>query len=252
MDGGTTSSPVTVMSARTSNTSPSVEASSLERLRVNDLLIGLGDKDFNNFAQRCEFVSFNKGDRLIEEGAAQECTFLMVSGKVRISQGQDTDVDIVYREIGEGGWFGEIAALDKGQRTATVLALTDGVVVIMPRAVFINLILEHRQIAVKVLESLASVIRSSNKKFSEVSSFSGVQRVYLQLLELAEPDRSGDGTWIVNTMPSHEQLANDAMTSKEAVTRAISQLLQEGVAKRSSGRLKVLEREQLKNLATEI
>lgn len=240
------------MSDRVFKPSASIEASHLERLRVNDLLIGLDDKDFAKFAKRCEFVPFAKGDILIEEGANQDCTFLIVEGKVRVAQGDESDVDIVFREIGEGGWFGEIAALDKGRRTASVHAMTDGVVVVMARAVFINLILEYRQIAVRVLESLAAVIRSTNQRFSEVSSFSGVQRVYLQLLELAEPDPLANGTWVINPMPSHEQLATRATTSKEAVARAISQIIQEGVAKRSRGKIRILDRESLKLLATQI
>lgn len=240
------------MSARTSTPPAGVTPSNPERLRVNDLLIGLDDKDFNVFAKRCEFIPFAKGDVLIEEGTNQDCTFLVIEGGVRIAQGEASNVDIIYRDIGEGGWFGEIAALDKGQRTASVHALSDGVVVIMPRAVFVNLILEHRHIAVKVLESLASVIRTSNKRFSEVSSFSGIQRVYLQLLDLATPDPSGNGTWVINNMPSHELLATQAMTSKEAVARAISQIIQEGVAKRSRGKIRILDRESLKLLATQI
>ncbi len=240
------------MSGKPKKISPSIEASERERLRVNDLLIGLDDEAFDKFAQRCEFVTFRKGDNLIEEGAGQDYTFLVVEGVVRVAQGEDSNVDVIYREIGEGGWFGEVAALDKGRRTATVHAITDGVAVILPRAVFVNLILEHRQVAVKVLESLASMIRSSNQRFSDVSSFSGVQRVYLQLLELAEPNPLGDGTWTIDNMPSHEQLATNAMTSKEAVTRAISQILQAGLAKRSSGKLKILDRPALKRLATEI
>lgn len=240
------------MSSKPKKISPSIEASDRERLRLNDLLIGLDDEAFDKVVQRCEFVAFRKGDNLIEEGSEQDYTFLMVSGVVLVSKEVDSNVNVIYREIGEGGWFGEITALDKGQRTATVQAITDGVAVILPRAVFVNLILEHRQIAVKVLESLASLIRSSDRRFSDVSSFSGVQRVYLQLLELAEPDPSEDGIWTIDTMPSHEQLATDAMTSKESVTRAISQILQAGLAKRSSGKLKILDRHALKRFATEI
>lgn len=243
------------MSGKPKKISPSIEAFDRERLRVNDLLIGLDDEAFDKFAQRCEFVTFRKGDNLIEEGSKQDYTFLMVKGMVRVVQGEDSEdsnMGFIYQEIGEGGWFGEIAALDKGQRTATVLAITDGIAVIMPRAVFVNLILEHRQIAVKVLESLASIIRSSNRRLSDVSSFSGVQRVYLQLLELAEPDPSADGIWTIDNMPSHEQLATIAMTSKEVVSKAISQILQAGLAKRSSGKLKILDHHALKRVATEI
>lgn len=229
---------------------PSVEADNLERLRVNDLLIGLDEDAFDHLCSRLEFLDFEKGQELVSEGTAQDCTFLMVKGRARIIQGGEAHSDVVYREVAEGGWFGEIAALDRGERTASVVGLCDGVVAAVPRVVFINLILEHRHIAVKILESLAAVIRSSNKRFSEVSSFSGVQRVYLILLDAAE--HMADGTWMVDPMPSHEQLANQAMTSKDVVAKALSQILQMELAKRRSGKFYILDRDRLKYLATEI
>lgn len=228
-----------------------IEASDRERLRVNELLIGLDDKAFEQFAKRCEYVSFRKGDNLIKEGTKQDCIFLMVKGTVRVTQG-DGGVGVIFREIAEGGWFGEIAAFDRGRRTAMVDAVTDGVVIMLSRAVFVNLILKHRQIAIKVLESLASIIRSSNRQISDVSSFSGIQRVYLQLLELAEPDPSENGIWIIDNMPSHEELATNAMTSKEAVAKAISKVIQSGLIKRSKGKVKILDRFALKQISTEI
>jgi len=235
---------------RAESLSSSIEATDAERLRVNDLLVGLDDEAFEQLCARVEFLPFSKGNELVEQGTDQDCTYLMVKGRVRIMQGDESDSEIVFREVGEGGWFGEIAALDRGERTASVLALSDGVVAVMPRVIFINLILEHRQIAVKILESLASVIRSSNKRFSEVSSFSGVQRVYLMLLEMADP--TPDGEWMVDPMPSHEQIANQAMTSKDVVAKALSQILQMELAKRRSGKFYILNREKLKHLATEI
>lgn len=238
--------------AKLSKRLPQLESSEVELLRVNSLLIGLDDKAFKAFAKRCEFVPVCKGDVLIEEGSSQDNAFFVVKGKVRIIQGDSSAVNIVYREIDEGGWFGEIAAIDKGQRTAAAYALTDGLVAVAPRAAFLNLVLEHRQIAVKVLESFATLIRSSNQRFAEASSFSGVQRVYLQLLELAKPDPSGDGSWVIYNMPSHEQLSVKALTSKETVTQALSQILQEKIAKRITGKLRILNREALKRLATKI
>lgn len=232
--------------------SPSVEASDIERLRVNDMLIGLDDGAFAKLCESCEFLSFEKGQELVEEGTYQNCIYLMVKGRVRIVQGDESDVDLVYREVGEEGWFGEIAALDKGERTASVFALEDGAVAVVPRVIFINLILEHRQIAVKILESLAAVIRSSNQRITEVSSFSGIQRVYLLLIDMAEPVPGDTSEWVIDQMPSHDQLANKAMTSKDVVSKALSQILQMELAKRRTGKFYILNRERLKQLATEI
>ncbi len=242
----------TAKNSNTAKPQSGVEPSDGELLRVNDLLIGLEDSAYDVFAERCQFVNFNQGDVLFEEGAVQDSAFFVIKGTIRLTRDTGDDVNIVYRDIEEGGWFGEIAAIDRGQRTAAAYAVTGGVAAMAPRSVFVNLLLEHRHIAVKVLESLATLVRSSNQRFIEVSSYSGVQRVYLQLLDLAEPDPVGNGGWIIRVMPSHDQLSADASTSRDAVTRAMTQLVQKKVVRRSQGKLRILDRDILKHLATHI
>lgn len=227
------------------------EPDDMELFRVNDLLIGLDDDVFKDFAKRCTFRRVKQGDLLVKSGSTQNDIFFVIKGSVRIVQ-DDKDINVVYGTISEGGWFGEIAAIDKGQRTADAYALFDTVVAVAARALFLNLMLEQRQIAVKILESLATVVRSSNARVAEVSSFSGVQRVYLKLLELVDEKPAANGHWVIREMPSHDQLSAMASTSKETVTRALSQLLQCNTAKRATGRLEIINMDNLKRLATEV
>lgn len=222
-----------------------------ELLRVNDLLIGLDDGAFEEFVKRCGFVEVAKGGTLIQEGDTQHSVVFVVEGIVRIV-GLAEGMELNYRDIPAGGWFGEIAAIDKGGRSASAYAATDVTVATAPREVFLNLLLEHRHIAVKILERLASIVRQANQRMVSATSFSGVQRVYMKLLDLAQPDAHNDGQWYIPRMPTHEDLAVEAMTSKELVARAISQLMQMNVAKREKGQLRICNRETLKQLATQL
>lgn len=223
----------------------------LDLLRVNDLLVGLDDKAFLEFAARCNFRSGKRGGVLVEEGSYEDSAFFVLDGIVRIA-GASEGMEMIYGDISAGQWFGEIAAIDRRERSATVYALSDVVLAVAPREVFINLILEHRQIAVKILEGLAATVRSANQKVVKVGSLSGVQRVYLQVLEMAEPSPEADGTWIISKLPSHDELAIHSVTSKEVVARAVSQLLQSNIAKRDRGHFRILSREKLKQLATQV
>lgn len=227
--------------------------SDIERLRLNELLVGLDDETFDKFCGECEFMPFSKGDYLIEEGIKQDKTFFILEGNVNIIHSGDDSNRIIFRDVGEGGWFGEIAAIDKGQRTASAVAVSEGKAAIAPRRCFLNLILDHRQVAVKVLEHMATLIRVTTERYTEISSFTGLQRVYLQLLELAEPDPMKNGEWIIKDMPTHEKISADAFTSKDAVARALGKICGEGhIAKRSLGKLKIMDREALMQLTGRI
>ncbi|MGB0750203.1 MAG: Crp/Fnr family transcriptional regulator [Magnetospiraceae bacterium] len=226
-------------------------ASLLDKLRINELLIDLDDSAFEDFADGCVFLSAPENDVVIQEGDKQEHTFFVIEGVVRIVLGSKGDTNVTFRDVTTGGYFGEIAAIDRGDRSATAYSLQDSLIAAVPCERFLTLVLEHRSIALKLLRGMASALRHSNQKISQVSSFSGVQRVYLELLNRGEPSPAGDGSWIIPVMPTHEDLAAEAMTSKDMVARAMSQLFQLEVAKRERGRLKVLDRDRLKRLATQ-
>jgi CRP-like cAMP-binding protein len=80
-------------------------------------------------AKHAEELDVPAGVELTHEGRHEGSVFIVVSGSIGIERGGRT-VDT----IGRGGFFGEIAAIDGGPRTATGFALEDTVVVaISPR-----------------------------------------------------------------------------------------------------------------------
>jgi CRP-like cAMP-binding protein len=80
-------------------------------------------------AKYAEELDVPAGVELTHEGRHEGSVFIVVSGSIGIERGGRT-VDT----IGRGGFFGEIAAIDGGPRTATGRALEDTrVVVLSPR-----------------------------------------------------------------------------------------------------------------------
>jgi len=80
-------------------------------------------------AKHAEELDVPAGVELTHEGRHEGSVFIVVSGSIGIERGGRT-VDT----IGRGGFFGAIAAIDGGPRTATGVALEDTVVVaISPR-----------------------------------------------------------------------------------------------------------------------
>jgi len=63
--------------------------------------------------------------------------------------------------LGPGDFFGEIALLDGGPRTATVTAKTDVNLLGLTEWVFRGLMTEHPSIALKTLQQMAARLRSA-------------------------------------------------------------------------------------------
>src|SRR6266550_4363894 len=64
------------------------------------------------------------------------------------------------RELGPGDFFGEMALLDGGPRTATVTALGPMKCLVLSRGEFHNVIRQNALIAVSVLEALGDRLRA--------------------------------------------------------------------------------------------
>ena len=102
----------------------------------------------------------HKQDTVIaREGERGIGLFLIIEGQCRISIGGKTKA-----KLGPGDFFGEVALLDGGPRTATVTAITPVRLVGITGWVFRGLLMEHPSIALKTLEAVAGRLRQVAKE----------------------------------------------------------------------------------------
>jgi len=91
----------------------------VDRLRAVDQLRGLTRKQLEEVAGLAERVQVDKGEVLAREGRIGREFFLVLSGKVAVTQG-GVHVDT----MGPGSVFGEVVATKLGPRNATLTALS--------------------------------------------------------------------------------------------------------------------------------
>jgi CRP-like cAMP-binding protein len=82
---------------------------------------------------------------------------VMVDGTARVEIGGQT-----IATIGPGEFFGEIALLDGGPRTATVIAETDTVAEVIGQREFSGLVEDSPHLAKKLLVGLARRLRAAD------------------------------------------------------------------------------------------
>jgi CRP/FNR family transcriptional regulator, cyclic AMP receptor protein len=127
----------------------------IEVLRRVPLFADLDESELRKVASVFKERHFGKGDTVIQQGSGAAAFFVIDSGEVVVH------VDgIERRSLSDGDYFGEMALIDAGSRTATVKALTDLVCSGVTFWDFRPIVEANGVIGWKLLQSLISIYRS--------------------------------------------------------------------------------------------
>ena len=134
----------------------SSKARILELLQEVPLFEGCSKKEFSLLADIAEEQHYGAGQVICAEGDPGLGLQLIIDGNARVEIKKRA-----RRRMGPKSFFGEVALLDGGPRSATVIAETDAIVLHVPAWSFQALLKEQPSIAIKMLPVLAHRLRSA-------------------------------------------------------------------------------------------
>jgi CRP/FNR family cyclic AMP-dependent transcriptional regulator len=129
----------------------------LDHLAEVSLFSACTRKDLEKIARASDEVEVKAGRKLVEEGHLGHEFFLVLEGKAIVSRGGKE-----LAEVGPGEYFGELAILDKGPRTATVVAKTDMKLLVLGQREFLGVLDEVPGLAYKLLRIMAVRLREAD------------------------------------------------------------------------------------------
>ena len=127
----------------------------VERLRSVPLFGGCNDKELTFIASRADEVDIPAGRVLTEKGKSGGDFFIILEGRAEVDAAQGK------RTLGPGDFFGEIALIDNGPRTATVKATTPMCCLVLGHAQFRDVLHQNGEIAVKILRAVTERLRAA-------------------------------------------------------------------------------------------
>ncbi len=128
----------------------------VECLRRVDLFAGLNGREVAQIARLFKERRFSRGETVTKEGSGGAAFFLIESGEATVAVGGKERTT-----LGPGDYFGEIALIDEGARTATITASGDLVCYGLTFWEFGPLVQANGTIGWKLLQSLAKKLRAA-------------------------------------------------------------------------------------------
>jgi len=123
------------------------------------LFSGLGKKELQTLANSMKERIFDAGDTISKEGQSGVGFFIIEDGAASVTVGGDE-----LRTLGSGDYFGEVALIDDGARTATITAKTELKTYGITSWEFRPLIEQNAELAWKMLQTLAKRLREAEKR----------------------------------------------------------------------------------------
>ncbi len=201
-------------------------------LAKSELLSSVAEPERRALERRCRWQRYAQGEQIIDQHSESRDVYFVVEGAVRIVNHSLAGREIAFDEVQAGGHFGELAALDGGPRSASVVALAPTLVAVMPAPVFIELVDGSKEIALRVMRDLTRMVRRATDRIMDLSTLGAHNRVYAEILRLAKATGPDDSRAVIRPAPKDGDIASRVSTTRETVNRVLSELSDLNILKR--------------------
>ena len=135
------------------------KAASLARVSLFKRLQG---EELEQLASRVEQVDFQPGATIFSENDKGDALYVVHSGTVRIWVLDEDAEPVTLTELKEGGFFGELAVLDRGPRSTNASAIDSTTLHRLSSDDFQQFLLQHPEASIDVICEIGARMRQTN------------------------------------------------------------------------------------------
>ena len=133
--------------------------SAADQLANVPLFSALSKRDLQRVAKASDEVAIEAGRTLVEQGRTGHEFFLILDGEAVVRRNNRK-----VATLGPGEHFGELAILDRGPRSASVIANTDMRVLVLGQREFVGVLDSIPGMASKLLTTMAQRLREADSR----------------------------------------------------------------------------------------
>ena len=224
-----------------------VNQDSNDRLSSVRLLQNLSDEAIASLEKRSRWRRYARDEQILDRDSDSRDVFLVVEGSVEVINYSLSGREVAFGHVAEGGYFGELSAIDGGRRSANIVAIESSLVLVVPPEVFTEILTSNPPATMQVLRRLAHIIRTADDRIMDLSTLKAVQRVYVELVRLSQEDEKS-GHYIIRPLPTQRDMARRASTSRETVARVLGQLARADIVERKGRTLHIHDMDRLSDM----
>jgi len=217
-------------------------ADTIQTLRQLSFFAELSTDALQQIALALRKRTFSPGQVIILEGEPCQAVYFVAQGLVRARRMSLEGREHVLAYVGPGESFNLVPAADGSSNLTTVDAVTEATLYIIPCRRFREIMRVHHDVALAVMERLATEVRRLSDMVEDLALHTVRSRLARFLLAQSK-DRQAPKRW------TQEEIAARIGTVRETVGRTLRAFAAAGLIRRQRGRIVVVDREGLEREA---
>src|ERR671911_2042383 len=200
----------------------------------------LGLEDFERAGVRVAERRFGARDTIFAPGDPDGQLYFLLEGTVRLYKMYGEYKEATLALLKDGGVFGELTLEETPRQNAFAEALTDVRLVRVRKSALNEVIKRHPDFATKLLFSFSERLRRSDEVIESLLNREVSARLAALLLNLGDRfgETDGSGT-VLNVRLTHQDLANMIVSTREAVSKVMSEFQRAGLIEVRNRRISV-------------
>jgi len=131
----------------------------IQHLSQVQMFSSLNKKELGLIARAADVVTVKPGTEIVTQGTPGHEFYLVMAGQATVRRNGRK-----IATLGPGAYFGELALLDRGPRSATVVAETDVELAVIGQREFLGVLSDVPSVSLKLLTSMAARLREADTK----------------------------------------------------------------------------------------
>lgn len=185
---------------------------------------------------------YEAGTSVFEQGDPAECFFVLLHGRLRVTQVTPAGQQVVIRVVNPGDLFGIAKALRRPDYPGTATAVSESVAICWPMAEWDAILDAHPALAVNAMQTIGGRLQEAQARLRELATEEVERRVAHAVLRLGNQSGRKEPDGIRIDFPiSKQDIAEMTGTTLHTVSRILSAWEAAGLVE--GGRQKLLLRD---------
>ena len=211
-----------------------------------DLFEGMRPDEIDDMLAQATSRRYPSGEVVFEQGSDADHFFLLLHGRLRVTQVTTEGQQIVVRMVNPGDLFGIARALRRADYPGTATAAADSIALVWPMSAWDGLVSAHPTLAVNAMRTIGGRLQEAQTRMRELATEAVERRVAHAVLRLAnQAGKREEGGVRIDFPLSKQDIAEMTGTTLHTVSRIFTAWEAEGLIEGGRQKLKVCDPHEL-------